>query len=954
MSKNKTQELNDGAPFFSTNIVFINELYQNYLSNPSSVDESWAVFFSENKSDVEEIISDYNGPSWSKRELKVIKAVDFDISNNTKNEAPKSKPKAVVGSKDLNIRLDALILAYKDHGHLAADLDPLNLTKRIFVPSLELENHDIEEADLTQEVNLGGALNLQKAKLGDAINQLKSIYTSRVGFEFNYILDEQQKEWISKEVDKTFTTDLGAAEKRKVLNELIRTQKFEEFLHKRFPGAKRFSVEGGESSICAVEKVIEEGVDLGLKKIIIGMAHRGRLNTLTGIMGKPYHEMIAEFQGVPGLPEGITKSGDVKYHMGYASTREINGKKIDLSLAFNPSHLEAVNSVVTGRIRAKQDEYSDKERATSMAILIHGDAAFAGQGSVVENLVMNGLEGYDTGGVMHVIVNNQVGFTANPTDSRSTRYASDLAKAIDAPIFHVNGDDVESVVKVAGLAMRYRQQFKKDVVMDIICYRKYGHNEGDEPLYTQPVMYGVIRSHPSICEIYSKELESKNVVSKADYEKDVADFNDYLGKEFDKAKTYKATNPNWLEANWGGIKNSDKTLPNTKVSKKVLKDLMEKITGAPEGFNVNKKIQKILEQRNTIVKSEENIDWGTAESLAFASLINEDHKVRITGQDSGRGTFSHRHSVLHDAKNGNKHAVYDALDSKADYEVYDSVLSEYGVLGFEYGYSLSAPNALTIWEGQFGDFVNGAQIIIDQFIVSSEVKWLRKSGLVMLLPHGYEGQGPEHSSARLERFLQSCADDNLRVCNITKPANFFHALRRQLHSRDRKPLIIMAPKSLLRHKLNVSPLSEFTDLDFRSVIAEEEKLVTNDKVKKVVLCSGKVYYDLLDARSEKKNKDVALIRVEQFYPFPKKELEDELKKYKNADVIWCQEEARNMGAWKFVDELIEESLISIKHKIKRPSYVGRIASASPATGYAKYHKREQETLVKEALDTAKK
>lgn len=949
MSKNKTQELSDSAPFFSTNIVFINELYQNYLSNPSSIDSSWADFFANNKSEVEEIISDYNGPSWSKRELKVIKAQEFDISNNTKTEAPKSKLKGVTVEKNLNVRLDALILAYKNHGHLAANLDPLNLSKRVVVPSLELQDHGLEDADLEKEVILGGELNLEKAKLGDAINRLKSIYTGTVGFEYNYILDEKQKEWISKEVDKTFTTDLPANEKRKVLNELIRTQKFEEFLHKRFPGAKRFSVEGGESSICAVEKIITEGADLGVKKIIIGMAHRGRLNTLTGIMGKPYHEMIAEFQGVPGLPEGITKSGDVKYHMGYASTREINGKKIDLSLAFNPSHLEAVNSVVSGRIRAKQDEYGDKDRSSAMAILIHGDAAFAGQGSVVENLVMNGLEGYNTGGVMHVIVNNQVGFTANPTDSRSTRYASDLAKAIDAPIFHVNGDDVEAVVKVAGLAMRYRQIFKKDVVLDIICYRKYGHNEGDEPLYTQPVMYGVIRSHPSICEIYSKELESKNIVPKQDYEKSVSDFNNHLSKEFDKAKTYKATNANWLEDNWAKIKNSGDKLPNTKVSKKELKDLIAKITNAPEGFSVNKKVQKILDQRKDLVDSETSIDWGTAESLAFASLVNENHKVRITGQDSGRGTFSHRHSVLHDSKDGSKYAVYDALNSKADYEVHDSVLSEYGVLGFEYGYSLSAPNALTIWEGQFGDFVNGAQIIIDQFITSSEVKWLRKSGLVMLLPHGYEGQGPEHSSARLERFLQSCADDNLRVCNITKPANFFHALRRQLHSTDRKPLIIMAPKSLLRHKLNVSNISEFTDLNFRTVIAEEAKLVANDKVKKVVICSGKVYFDLLEARAEKEINDVAIIRLEQFYPFPKEELEAELKKYKNAEVIWCQEEPRNMGGWKFVDELIEESLTSSKHKTKRPSYVGRVACASPATGYAKYHKKEQETLVEEAL-----
>ena len=950
MSNNSiSKELSKTAPFFSTNIVFINELYQNFLSNPDSVDESWAEFFTNNASEVSEVLSDYQGPSWSKRTLKVVKAGDFDISNNVKKELPKSDKKTIDSSKNLVLRIEALARSYREYGHKVANLDPLGLTVPYICKQLDPSFHDILESDLESHVDLKGYLGLEKATVSDAISRIKAIYAKNVGCEFEYIFDEEQKQWLAKEVEKVLANDVSFDEKQKVLKEIIRTEKFEQFLHKRFPGAKRFSVEGGESSINAVEKIIDEGAKLGLKKVVIGMAHRGRLNTLTGVMGKPYHQMIAEFKGIPGLPEELTKSGDVKYHMGYASTREIAGKKIDLSLAFNPSHLEAVNTVVAGRIRAKQAQYGDVNREQAMALLIHGDAAFAGQGSVAESLVMNGVAGYNTGGVMHIIVNNQVGFTANPTDSRSTTYASDLAKSIDAPIFHINGDDVESVVKIAGVAMRFRQKFKKDIVLDIICYRRYGHNEGDEPAYTQPVMYSKVRAHPTLGDLYSQKLISQNVISAEAYDSEVNKFNDHLNSEFDKAQTYKAKDGNWLEENWKNIKISDDKLPKTAVAKKLLKELIKKTTIEPKEFDANKKIVKQLEGRVEAVESEKGIDWGTAESLAFASLLNEESPVRITGQDSGRGTFSHRHSVLHDATTGKRHNIYSAVSDKVKYEVYDSVLSEYGVLGFEYGYSLSMPNGLTIWEAQFGDFVNGAQIIIDQFITSAEVKWLRKSGLVMLLPHGYEGQGPEHSSARLERFLQSCADENIIVCNITKPANFFHALRRQVHSKDRKPLIVMSPKSLLRHKLATSTLDEFSSLNFRKLISEEQKLVADDKVKKVVLCTGKVYYDLLEARTEKKINDIALIRLEQLYPFPKEELEVELKKYKNAEVIWSQEEPKNMGAWKFVDDLIEESLIKTKHKSLRPKYVGRVACASPATGYGSYHVREQKALIEETL-----
>jgi 2-oxoglutarate dehydrogenase E1 component len=860
------------SPFFSANIDLINE-------------------FCRDNGDFRD------APSWAPKKDPIIEEA-----------AP------VKSEKDVEIRLKNLAAAYKRFGHLAANLDPIGLKAPEYVAEIDPKNHGLTPAEASL-----------------AVAKLNSVYCGSVGSEFEYIRNQEEKDWLAREVESLLPSSISKDEKVKILKEVIRTEKFEQFLHKRFPGAKRFSVEGGDAAIPSIEKMIDTAAKNGVDKIVIGMAHRGRLNTLTGIMGKPYHQMFSEFKGTPGFPEGITKSGDVKYHMGFASTREIAGKKVDLSLAFNPSHLEAVNVVVAGRIRAKQDLGRN-----GMAITIHGDAAFAGQGSVAESLVLNTVPGYSTGGVMHLIINNQIGFTANPTDSRGTTYASDLAKMIDAPIFHVNGDDVEAVVKVSDIATRYRQKFKKDVVIDLICYRKYGHNEGDEPLYTQPVMYTKLKDHQTLEKLYSQKLIAEGAISAAEHEKLVADFEAHLSAEFDKAADYKPKEADWLKADWSKIKDGDDLLPKTSVAKKTLQNLIEKTLEIPAGFNANPKIVKQLEARKEAVSSGKGIDWGCGEALAFASLLNEGFPIRITGQDSGRGTFSHRHSILHDTKNGARHNIFSGIGK---YEVYDSVLSEYGVLGFEYGYSLSAPNALTIWEAQFGDFANGAQIIFDQFIASSEVKWLRKSGLVMLLPHGYEGQGPEHSSARLERYLQACADNNLRVVNITNPANFFHALRRQLLGRDRKPLVVMSPKSLLRHKLATSSIEEFSDLNFRSVIGEVSEI---KKARKVILCSGKVYYDLLEAREASKINDVAIVRLEQLYPFPKEELRAELKKFKDAEIIWCQEEPRNMGAWSFVSELIEET-------ISRPKYVGRIACASPATGYGSYHAREQKKLIDEAL-----
>ncbi len=973
MNQKSLSSATNSEALFSGNLTFIQELFSKYLNDKNSVDQEWQSFFADNFDDLSATLSDKKGASWSQRDLKIIGGEDFDISSVAKKEVKKDlktqdlktqdlKTLAPISTKDsnentkagiaqvLSLQIANLILAYRRFGHLEANLDPLGLAPKKSLPELTPEFHNIGDANLAMEVDLSGVFGLNKAKVSDVIAKLKQFYTGSIGAEFDYINDKKTKDWLAAELEKAISTPLDKAEKIKILKEIIRTEKFEQFLHKRFPGAKRFSIEGGDSSINAIEKIIDVAGRDGVKKIMLGMAHRGRLNVLTGVMQKPYSQLLAEFQGTPGIPADLTKSGDVKYHMGYSSSREIEGKKVDLSLAFNPSHLEAVNPIVAGRVRAVQDLYQDQSRTQALALLIHGDAAFAGQGGVAESLMMSGIKGYDVGGILHLIINNQIGFTANPENSRSTTYASDLAKGIDAPIFHVNGDDVESVVRVSSIITKYRQIFKKDIVMDLICYRKYGHNEGDEPLYTQPIMYGVIKTHQSLEEIYSKQLIAEGSISEGEYQKLVDEFNNHLNKEFDLAPNFKAKEGDWLKGDWKHILASDSSLPNTKVSAKKLKELSKKINQIPANFNANPKIAKQLEDRQKAVEAGENIDWGNGESLAFASLLDEGFPVRITGQDSGRGTFSHRHSVLHDSVNGSKHLPLNDLGNQAaKYEVHDSFLSELAVLGFEYGYSLTIPNALTIWEGQFGDFANGAQVMFDQFISSSEVKWLRKSGLVCLLPHGYEGQGPEHSSARLERFLQMCADNNMRVVNITNPANFFHCLRRQLHSKDRKPLIVMSPKSLLRHKLAVSKLTDFSEQNFQTVLGETEKLVSGDKVKKAVICSGKVYYDLFQARADKQINDIALIRVEQIYPFPAEELKSQIKKYKNAEIVWCQEEPKNMGSWNFVNELFEELLLDIKHKFTRAKYVGRVACASPATGYASYHAREQKALVEEAL-----
>ncbi|MFN3537652.1 MAG: 2-oxoglutarate dehydrogenase E1 component, partial [Brevundimonas sp.] len=755
---------------------------------------------------------------------------------------------------------------------------------------------------------------------------------------------------------------------------LIEAETFERFLHKRFPGTKRFGLDGGEAMVPALEQVIKRGGAMGVDEIVLGMAHRGRLNVLAAVMGKPYEVIFHEFQGGSTLPSDIEGSGDVKYHMGASSDREFDGNKVHLSLTANPSHLEIVNPVVLGKARAKQSfdiREANKDRTVAAAILdrtkvmpllIHGDAAFAGQGVVAECFALMGLKGYRTGGTIHFIINNQIGFTTSPRNSRSSPYPSDVALMVQAPIFHVNGDDPEAVVFAAKIATEFRQTFNKDVVVDMFCYRRFGHNEGDDPTFTQPLMYSKIRAQPSTREIYSQRLIDEGVLTQADVDAEIEAFEQFLDKQFEAGKTYKASKADWLDGQWKGLglPEGDERRGETGVPAEKLREYGHSLTTVPNDVDIHKTLKRVMDGRRQMIESGENIDWATAESLAFAGLLDEGFPVRLSGQDSMRGTFSQRHSGVIDQTTEDRYVPLNNLrDGQAQFEVIDSALSEEAVLGFEYGYALSDPNTLVLWEAQFGDFVNGAQVVIDQFITSGERKWLRMCGLTMLLPHGYEGQGPEHSSARLERFLQACAEDNIQVANCTTPANYFHILRRQMHRPFRKPLIIMTPKSLLRHKKAVSSLHELAEgSTFHRVLHDDAqtrpemagvKIKADKDIRRVVLCSGKVYYDLLEAREKAGVNDIYLMRLEQFYPWPMKSLMTELARFPNADLVWCQEEPKNMGGWTFVDPWLELTLDKLDIKAKRARYVGRPASASTAAGLMSRHLKELETFLSEAL-----
>jgi 2-oxoglutarate dehydrogenase E1 component len=960
MSSSKNNTTYKKTSFLAgNNVEFINELYADYLSDPKSIPESWKLFFEGLGDDRKLIYENLKGPSWSP-EKKNIKNLDNEKQNQEQQTLNSLDTQDIKQATKDSVRSIMLIRAYRIRGHLIADLDPLSLQEEKEHPELKPETYGFTKNDYNRKFFLDGVLGLQYADLNQILKILKKTYCSTIGYEFMHMGDPEEKAWIRNRIEgpekEIKFTENG---KKAILNKIIEAETFEKYLHVKFVGTKRFGLDGSESLIPALEQIIKRGGNLGAKEIKMGMPHRGRLNVLANVMGKTYKAIFSEFFG-KSVASKKDFEGDVKYHLGASSNREFDGNSVHISLTDNPSHLEAVNPVVLGQVRAKQIFHKDPERKKVIPVLMHGDAAFAGQGVVAECFAMSGLPGHNIGGTIHIIVNNQIGFTTAPRFARSSPYPSDVAKIAQAPIFHVNGDDPEAVVHCAKIATEYRQKFNRDVVIDMVCYRRFGHNEGDEPSFTQPIMYKKIRSHATTLKIYGKKLSDEGLTSLGEIENDKINFKNFLEKEFNSSKNYKSE-LKWFEGAWSRFKpglGKDKR-GISGVNKEKIVEIGKKISSIPKDFNVHKTLKKIFNQRYEIFEKTNLVDWSTAESLAFGTLLSEGFSVRLSGQDSGRGTFSQRHAVLRNQENHDRYIPLNSINKgQKKFEIIDSLLSEMAVLGFEFGYSLSEPETLVLWEAQFGDFANGAQVIIDQFITSGESKWGRASGLVMLLPHGYEGQGPEHSSARLERFLQLCAGENIQVVNCTTPSNYFHALRRQMHRDFRKPLIIMTPKSLLRHKKCISNLNAFTTKNTFHRILEDDAYNNNhgliqinkdSKIKKVVLCSGKIYYDLLDARELEKNNNVIFIRIEQLYPFPAKTLANLLKRYKNAEFIWCQEEPKNMGAWNTVRNYIDRTLEIIHFEGDKVKYVGRQASSSTATGNLNKHLAQQKEILEKIV-----
>jgi 2-oxoglutarate dehydrogenase E1 component len=967
-----------------TNATYIDEIYSRYENDPSSVDTEWREFFKSLKDTPADVRKNAEGPSWARNNWpltprdELTSALDGNWAEVEKAVGSKIVAKAQAKGAELtsadvhqatrdSVRALMLIRAYRMRGHFHAKLDPLGIEAPRDREELDPRSYGFTEADFDRKIFLDHVLGLEYGTLREIVAICERTYCQTLGVEFMHITNAAQKAWIQERIegpDKeiSFTRE----GRRAILNKLVEAEGFEKFCDLKFTGTKRFGLDGAESLIPALEQIIKRGGNLGVKEVVVGMPHRGRLNVLTQVMGKPHRALFHEFKGGSANPDAVEGSGDVKYHLGASSDREFDNNRIHLSLTANPSHLEIVDPVVLGKVRAKQDQHGDPpdQRISVLPLLMHGDAAFAGQGVVAECFSLSDLKGYRTGGSLHFIVNNQIGFTTYPRYSRSSPYPSDVAKMIDAPIFHVNGDDPEAVVFAAKVAIEFRQKFHKPVVIDMFCYRRHGHNEGDEPAFTQPVMYKRIASHPSTLEIYAKRLIAEGVMTEGEVEKAKADWRARLDAEFEAGAGYKPNKADWLDGKWAGFKSADQEEDArrgvTGVDIAVLKDISRKITKVPDGFRVHRTIQRFLDNRAKAIDSGIGIDWATGEALAICTLLQEGHHVRLSGQDSERGTFSQRHSVLIDQEDESRYTPFNHLGGdQGHFEVINSLLSEEAVLGFEYGYSLAEPNALAMWEAQFGDFANGAQVLFDQFISSGERKWLRMSGLVCLLPHGYEGQGPEHSSARLERFLQMCAEDNMQVVYPTTPANYFHALRRQLHREIRKPLILMTPKSLLRHKRAVSRLEELgNDTTFHRILYDDAqmlpdekiKLVADDKIRRIVLCSGKVYYDLHEEREKRGIDDIYLMRVEQLYPVPLKALVAELGRFKNAELVWCQEEPRNMGAWHFIEPYLEWVLNQVHAPNKRPRYAGRAASAATATGLMSKHQAQLKALLDDALN----
>jgi 2-oxoglutarate dehydrogenase E1 component len=910
------------------------------------------------------------GPSWARPQWRTAEddltqaldptAMQLAIKAATKG-APAPDGRAIEEAAADSIRAMMLVRTYRVRGHLGADLDPLGLAKQELPADLDPAYHGFTGAALDRQVYMGGTLGLQWASVRQLVDVLKRNYCGKVGYEYMHIADVEERRFIQDRIeggDKSI--DFTPEGKKAILAAVIRGEQYEKFLGRKYVGTKRFGLDGGEAMIPALEAVIKYGSTRGVREIVYGMAHRGRLNILANVMAKPYRVIFHEFSGGTANPEDVGGSGDVKYHLGTSTDREFDGISVHMSLVPNPSHLETVDPIVLGKVRAQQvfrDDIGKGRHKQVLPVLIHGDAAFAGQGIVWECFGFSGVRGYNTGGCIHFIINNQIGFTTSPQFSRGSPYPSDVAKGVQAPILHVNGDDPEAVTFACKLATDYRQTFGRDIVVDMWCYRRFGHNEGDEPGFTQPLMYKKIRAHPPVSAIFAERLVGQGVIDKDWRAETETNFVAHLEAQFEAAKSYKPNEADWFAGRWTGLhkpadpEGARRNVP-TGIEAKLFDSLGRTLTTVPASIEIHKTLARVIDAKREMFTSGQGFDWATGEALAFGSLLSEGFGVRLSGQDSGRGTFSQRHAVWVDQSDEHKYIPLSTLPH-GRFEVHDSPLSEYGVLGFEYGYASADPKSLVLWEAQFGDFANGAQIVIDQYIASSESKWLRANGLVLLLPHGYEGQGPEHSSARLERFLQLCAQDNIQVCNITSPANYFHVLRRQMHRPFRKPLVIMTPKSLLRHPMAKSAASDFIGEGHFMRILSDLNGAADEDTRRVILCSGKVAYDIMEARDAAEITDTQVIRIEQLYPFPGEPLAKRLARMPNLeDVVWCQEEPRNNGGWFFVEPEIEDALAAAKCKVTRPRYAGRVASASPATGLAKRHVSEQGVLIGHALGTS--
>jgi len=940
-------------------------MFKKYSADPSSVPNDWGIFFKNIKD--EGLNSSTYRAAWANNDLKVqngdlIAAMDGNWSSLPEKIIKKNISYSIDEIQQAtldSIRALRLIRAFRVNGHLIADLDPLQLSQKNHHPELDYRNYGFNESDLEKSIFIDGSLGLDNTKLKEIIKILHETYSSSIGVEFLHIQDPDQKQWVQERIEEVRNkTQFTVAGKRAIYRRLLEAEMFENYLDKKFLGTKRFGLVGSESTIPGIEQIIKQCCLAGIEDIYIGTAHRGRLTLLASVMEVPLRAIMTKFQAGSDDPNEVLGSGDVKYHLGVSSDREFDGKKIHLSLTPNPSHLEAVDPVVIGKVRAKQTLTKDKNNEKVIGILIHGDAAIAGQGVVAETFAMSQLRGFRTGGTVHFVINNQIGFTTMPLYGRSAPYCTEIAKIVQAPIFHVNGDDPEAVVHVCRLAAEFRNKFKTDVIVDMFCYRRAGHNEMDLPEFTQPLMYKKIKEHNSTLKIYEKKLIEENILSTEDSKKFENEYKNFLDSEFSLSKTYKSNKADWLEGSWKGLSTAsfDARRGKTAVEKNDLISISVAIHKLPEEFTAHKRIKKIYNDRSVSVLNGVGIDWATAEALAFASLLSEGFGVRLSGQDVGRGTFSQRHAVLYDQVNEERFVpLRHFQDQQGLFEIVDSFLSEYGVLGFEYGYSQVDPKTLVLWEGQFGDFANNAQTIIDQFITTGERKWLRMSGLTLLLPHGHEGQGPEHTSGRVERFLQMCAEDNIQVINCTSPGNYFHALRRQLHRDFRKPLIIMTPKSTLRHKKNTSKIEDFINgSSFHRVMNDQLDQSSKDKINRVLLCSGKIYFEIHDQIESLGIENVAILRLDQLYPFPYDALTDELEYYKDCEIYWVQEEPSNMGAYFFVKERIESVMHSLNLKTKELIFIGRRSSASPATGVQARHTQNQKNIIDLALNAEKK